>query len=277
MDLGISGKWALVCGASKGLGLGCAQALYDEGVNVVIVARGADVLRQTAINIIAQQAINTPATAINGIKNKLLCVAADITTVAGREAAFCVAGGPGIDFDIVVTNAGGPPPGDFRNWEREDWLKAVDANMLTPIELIKATIDGMAARGFGRVVNITSSSVKAPIEILGLSNGARSGLTGFVAGIARNSNLVANNVTINNLLPGTFDTDRIKTTLQGQATKTGQSLEEVRETRRKTIPAKRFGNPAEFGATCAFLCSQQASYITGQNILTDGGAYSGTY
>ena len=277
MDLGISGKWALVCGASKGLGLGCAQALYDEGVNVVIVARGADVLQQTAINIIAQQEINTPATSIKGIKNKLLCVAADITTIAGREAAFSVAGGPGIDFDIVVTNAGGPPPGDFRNWERDDWLKAVDANMLTPIELIKATIDGMAARGFGRVVNITSSSVKAPIEILGLSNGARSGLTGFVAGIARNSNLVANNVTINNLLPGTFDTDRIKTTLQGLATKTGQSLEEVRETRRKTIPAKRFGNPAEFGATCAFLCSQQASYITGQNILTDGGAYSGTY
>jgi 3-oxoacyl-[acyl-carrier protein] reductase len=277
MDLGISGKWALVCGASKGLGLGCAQALYDEGVNVVIVARTADVLQQSAANIIAKEAINTPATAKNGIKNKLLFVAADITTEAGREAAFSVAGGPGKDFDIVVTNAGGPPPGDFRNWEREDWLKAVDANMLTPIELIKATIDGMAARGFGRVVNITSSSVKAPIEILGLSNGARSGLTGFVAGIARNSNLVANNVTINNLLPGTFDTDRIKTTLQGQATKTGQSLEDVREARRKTIPAKRFGNPAEFGAACAFLCSQQASYITGQNILTDGGAYSGTY
>jgi 3-oxoacyl-[acyl-carrier protein] reductase len=277
MDLGISGKWALVCGASKGLGLGCAQALYDEGVNVVIVARGADVLQQSAANIIANKSINTPATPLNGIKNKLLFVAADITTPAGREAAFSVTGGPGKDFDIVVTNAGGPPPGDFRNWEREDWLKAVDSNMLTPIELIKATIDGMAARGFGRVVNITSSSVKAPIEILGLSNGARSGLTGFVAGIARNSNLVANNVTINNLLPGTFDTDRIKTTLQGQATKTGQSLEEVRETRRKTIPAKRFGNPAEFGATCAFLCSQQASYITGQNILTDGGAYSGTY
>jgi 3-oxoacyl-[acyl-carrier protein] reductase len=277
MDLGISGKWALVCGASKGLGLGCAQALYDEGVNVVIVARGADVLEQSATNIVANKSINTSAIAVNVIKNKLLFVAADITTEAGRAAAFSVAGGPGKDFDIVVTNAGGPPPGDFRNWEREDWLKAVDANMLTPIELIKATIDGMAARGFGRVVNITSSSVKAPIEILGLSNGARSGLTGFVAGIARNSNLVANNVTINNLLPGTFDNDRIKTTLQGQATKTGQSLEEVRETRRKTIPAKRFGNPAEFGATCAFLCSQQASYITGQNILTDGGAYSGTY
>jgi 3-oxoacyl-[acyl-carrier protein] reductase len=282
MDLGISGKWALVCGASKGLGLGCAQALHAEGVNVVLVARGLEVLQQSAIDLIAVKAINTPASDQNEDKNqqnqsKVLFVAADITTDAGRAAAFSVAGGPGKDFDIVVTNAGGPPPGDFRNWEREDWLKAVDANMLTPIELIKATIDGMAARGFGRVVNITSSSVKAPIEILGLSNGARSGLTGFVAGIARNSNLVANNVTINNLLPGTFDTDRIKTTLQGQATKTGQSLEEVREARRKTIPAKRFGNPAEFGAACAFLCSQQASYITGQNILTDGGAYSGTY
>jgi 3-oxoacyl-[acyl-carrier protein] reductase len=286
MDLGIAGKWALVCGASKGLGLGCAQALHAEGVNVVLVARGLDVLQQSAINLTAAQAVNTLTVGRNeGVNpqnqpkmhSKVLFVAADITTEAGRQAAFSVAGGPGKDFDIVITNAGGPPPGDFRNWEREDWLKAVDANMLTPIELIKATIDGMAARGFGRVVNITSSSVKAPIEILGLSNGARSGLTGFVAGIARNSNLVANNVTINNLLPGTFDTDRIKTTLQGQATKTGQSLEEVRETRRKTIPAKRFGNPAEFGATCAFLCSQQASYITGQNILTDGGAYSGTY
>ena len=285
MDLGIAGKWALVCGASKGLGLGCAQALHAEGVNVVLVARGLEVLQQSAIDLIAVNSMNTPASGQFEGQNqlnqknqpKVLFVAADITTEAGRAAAFSVAGGPGKDFDIVITNAGGPPPGDFRNWEREDWLKAVDANMLTPIELIKATIDGMAARGFGRVVNITSSSVKAPIEILGLSNGARSGLTGFVAGIARNSNLVANNVTINNLLPGTFDTDRIKTTLQGQATKTGQSLEEVRETRRKTIPAKRFGNPAEFGATCAFLCSQQASYITGQNILTDGGAYSGTY
>ena len=286
MDLGIAGKWALVCGASKGLGLGCAQALHAEGVNVVLVARGLEALQLSATDLIAAQAVNTPAIGKNegqNEQNKLkippkgLFVAADITTEAGRAAAFSGAGGPGKDCDSVVNSAGGPPPGDFRNWEREDWLKAVDANMLTPIELIKATIDGMAARGFGRVVNITSSSVKAPIEILGLSNGARSGLTGFVAGIARNSNLVANNVTINNLLPGTFDTDRIKTTLQGQATKTGQSLEEVRETRRKTIPAKRFGNPAEFGATCAFLCSQQAGYITGQNILTDGGAYAGTY
>ena len=282
MDLGIAGKWALVCGASKGLGLGCAQALHAEGVNVVLVARGLEVLQQSANDLIATDAINTSSTATFENKNqlfksKVLFVAADITTEAGREAAFSVAGGPGKDFDIVVTNAGGPPPGDFRNWAREDWIKAVDANMLTPIELIKATVDGMAARGFGRIVNITSSSVKAPIDVLGLSNGARSGLTGFVAGVARTTKLASSNVTINNLLPGTYDTDRIKTTLQGVAQKSGQSLEAVREVRRKNIPAQRFGNPAEFGATCAFLCSQQASYITGQNILTDGGAYPGTY
>ncbi len=290
MDLGIAGKWALVCGASKGLGLGCAQALHAEGVNVVLVARGLEVLQQSATDLIAVQAMNTPADAsfepknrldrpkaLSKVLSKVLFVAADITTEAGRQAAFSVAGGPGKDFDIVVTNAGGPPPGDFRNWEREDWLKAVDANMLTPIELIKATVDGMAARGFGRIVNITSSSVKAPIDVLGLSNGARSGLTGFVAGLARTTKLASSNVTINNLLPGTYDTDRIKTTLQGVAQKSGQSLEAVRETRRKNIPAQRFGNPAEFGAACAFLCSQQASYITGQNILTDGGAYPGTY
>ena len=285
MDLGIAGKWALVCGASKGLGLGCAQALYAEGVNVVLVARGLEVLQQSATDLIATQAINTPANArFEGVNQsnqqnqpKVLFVAADITTEAGRQAAFSVPGGPGKDFDIVVTNAGGPPPGDFRNWEREDWLKAVDANMLTPIELIKATVDGMAERGFGRIVNITSSSVKAPIDVLGLSNGARSGLTGFVAGVARTTKLASSNVTINNLLPGTYDTDRIKTTLQGVAQKSGQSLEAVREARRKNIPAQRFGNTAEFGAACAFLCSQQASYITGQNILTDGGAYPGTY
>jgi 3-oxoacyl-[acyl-carrier protein] reductase len=273
MDLGIAGKWALVCGASKGLGLGCAQALHAEGVNVVLVARGLEVLQQSATDLIASQAISTPAdVGFEGVNSqntskvlsKVLFVAADITTEAGRQAAFSVAGGPGKDFDIVVTNAGGPPPGDFRNWEREDWIKAVDANMLTPIELIKATVDGMAARGFGRIVNITSSSVKAPIDVLGLSNGARSGLTGFVAGVARTTKLASSNVTINNLLPGV-------------AQKSGQSLEDVREARRKNIPAQRFGNPAEFGAACAFLCSQQASYITGQNILTDGGAYAGTY
>ena len=282
MDLGIAGKWALVCGASKGLGLGCAQALHAEGVNVVLVARGLEVLRQSAIDLIAIQAENTPANGeYEGVnsqyKPKVLFVAADITTDAGRQAAFSVDGGPGKDFDIVVTNAGGPPPGDFRNWEREDWLKAVDANMLTPIELIKATVDGMAARGFGRIVNITSSAVKAPIDILGLSNGARSGLTGFVAGVARTSKLAGNNVTINNLLPGAYDTDRLKTTMQGAAQKSGKTMDDVMDARRKTIPALRFGNPAEFGATCAFLCSQQAGYITGQNVLTDGGAYSGTY
>ena len=282
MDLGIAGKWALVCGASKGLGLGCAQALYAEGVNVVLVARGLEVLQQSATNLIATNAINTPASGqFESQKQpnqaKVLYVAADITTEAGRQAAFSVAGGPGKDFDIVVTNAGGPPPGDFRTWEREDWLKAVDANMLTPIELIKATVDGMAARGFGRIINITSSAVKAPIDILGLSNGARSGLTGFVAGVARTSKLAGNNVTINNLLPGAYDTDRLKTTMQGAAQKSGKTMDDVMDARRKTIPALRFGNPAEFGATCAFLCSQQAGYITGQNVLTDGGAYSGTY
>jgi 3-oxoacyl-[acyl-carrier protein] reductase len=279
MDLGIAGKWALVCGASKGLGLGCAQALHAEGVNVVLVARGLDVLQQSATDLIAVQAVNTPDNDKNEAKNqpKVLYVAADITTEAGRAAAFSVAGGPGKDFDIVITNAGGPPPGDFRTWEREDWLKAVDANMLTPIELIKATVDGMAARGFGRIVNITSSAVKAPIDILGLSNGARSGLTGFVAGVARTTKLAGNNVTINNLLPGAYDTDRLKTTMQGAAQKSGKTMDDVMDARRKTIPALRFGNPTEFGATCAFLCSQQAGYITGQNVLTDGGAYSGTY
>jgi 3-oxoacyl-[acyl-carrier protein] reductase len=260
MDLGISGKWALVCGASKGLGLGCAQALAREGVNVVMVARGGEVL-QTAAAAIAQAC---------GVQ--ALAVAADITTDAGRAAAFAVRA----DYDIVVTNAGGPPPGDFRDWGREAWLKAVDANMLTPIELIKATVDGMAARGFGRIVNITSSAVKAPIDILGLSNGARSGLTGFVAGVSR-SKLAASGVTLNNLLPGAFDTDRLKATMQGTSQKTGQPLEAVAEARRKGIPAQRFGTPEEFGAICTFLCSRHAGYITGQNVLADGGAYPGTF
>jgi 3-oxoacyl-[acyl-carrier protein] reductase len=200
-------------------------------------------------------------------------VAADITTVEGRAKVFAKRA----DFDIVITNAGGPPPGDFRSWDREAWIKAVDANMLTPIELIKANVDAMAARGFGRIVNITSSAVKAPIDILGLSNGARSGLTGFVAGVARTTKLASANVTINNLLPGAFDTDRLKGTMAGAAQKTGKPIEEVAEARKKTIPALRFGTPEEFGAACAFLCSQHASYITGQNILTDGGAYPGTY
>ena len=262
MDLGIAGKWALVGGASKGLGFGCAQALVREGVNVLIVARGAEAL-QAAADKLKAEARGT----------QVLAVATDITTVAGREAIFAVRR----DFDIVVTNAGGPPPGDFRDWDRDTWIKAVDANMLTPIELIKATVDGMAARGFGRIVNITSSAVKAPIDILGLSNGARSGLTGFVAGVARNPKLAARGVTINNLLPGAFDTDRLKATMVGASQKTGQSIDAVTEARKKTIPAQRFGTSEEFGAICAFLCSQHAGYMNGQNVLADGGAYPGTY
>ena len=264
MDLGIKGKWALVGGASKGLGLGCATALAQAGVNVVMVSRGAEALEASAAKLRA-------------LGVTVLTVAQDITTEAGRAAIWSVAGGPGKNYDIVITNAGGPPPGDFREWDREAWIKAVDANMLTPIELIKATVDGMASRGFGRIVNITSSAVKAPIDILGLSNGARSGLTGFVAGLSRTTALAGNNVTINNLLPGAFDTDRLKTTLAGAASKTGQSIEALAEARTKLAPAQRFGHPDEFGQTCAFLCSQHAGFITGQNILIDGGAYPGSH
>ena len=262
MDLGITGKWALVGGASKGLGYGCAQALVREGVNVVIVARGAEALQAAAASLKAQA---------QGAQ--VIAVPVDITTVAGRETIFAQRK----DFDIVVTNAGGPPPGDFRDWDREAWIKAIDANMLTPIELIKATVDGMAARGYGRIVNITSSAVKAPIDILGLSNGARSGLTGFVAGVARNPRIAAKGVTINNLLPGAFDTNRLKHTMQGAAQKTGKSIDDIANARRMTIPAQRFGTPEEFGAICAFLCSQYGGYINGQNVLADGGAYPGTY
>lgn len=264
MDLGIAGKWALVCGASKGLGFGCAQALVREGVNVLIVARGADSLQAAATSLVAESARASSA--------EVLFVPADITTVKGRAAVFEVRK----EFDIVVTNAGGPPPGDFRDWDREAWIKAVDANMLTPIELIKATVDGMAARGFGRIINITSSAVKAPIDVLGLSNGARSGLTGFVAGVAR-TKLAAQGVTINNLLPGAFDTDRLRGNMAGAAKKTGQPVDAVIDTRRKTIPAQRFGTVEEFGAICAFLCSQHAAYMTGQNVLADGGAFAGTF
>jgi 3-oxoacyl-[acyl-carrier protein] reductase len=277
VDLGLQGKWALVCGASKGLGFGCAQALAAQGVNLVIVARGAQALAQAELRLVAEQMHRQSQEFgydLEGIP-MVISVAADITTPEGREAALSVAGGPGRDFDIVVTNAGGPPTGDFRDWDRDTWLKAVEANMLTPIELMKATVDGMAERGFGRIINITSSAVKAPIDILGLSNGARSGLTGFVAGLARNPQLAARGVTINNLLPGAFDTDRLHATLQGAATKTGQSLDTVTQQRRHAIPARRFGTAAEFGQTCAFLCSVHAGYITGQNILIDGGAYPG--
>lgn len=259
MDLGIKGRTALVCGASKGLGRACAQALAEAGVNVVIVARTADALNATAADIRATTGVTVTA------------VACDITTPEGRAQALAACPQP----DILVTNAGGPPPGDFRDWQRDDWIRALDANMLTPIELIKATVDGMIARGFGRIVNITSSAVKAPIDILGLSNGARSGLTGFVAGLARTT--VSHNVTINNLLPGAFDTDRLTATMQASAAKSGESVDDTRSKRAAAIPARRFGQPEEFGATCAFLCSAHAGYIAGQNVLIDGGAYPGTF
>ena len=275
MDFGIANKWALVCAASKGLGRGCAQALVQEGVNVVINARGAESLKDTAGQLKVMAAM-WAAEAPGRVAPKVIAVAADITTEAGREAVLTAAGGPGLQFDILVNNAGGPPPGDFRDWDREAWIKALDANMLTPIALIQTLVDGMAERGFGRIVNITSSSVKAPIDILGLSNGARSGLTGFVAGLAR-SPLAGKGVTINNILPGKFDTDRIGATIAATAQKTGKSEADIRAAQQKQIPAGRYGTPDEFGAICAFLCSQQAAYMTGQNILPDGGAYPGSY
>ena len=259
MDMGLRGKSALVCASSKGLGRGCAFSLAREGVNLVITARGKEALEKTAQEIRAATGVNVTT------------VAGDITTEAGRALVLAACPNP----DILINNAGGPPPGDFRNWTRDTWIAALDANMLTPIELIKATVDGMIARKFGRIVNITSSSVKAPIEILGLSNGARSGLTGFVAGIARKT--VAHNVTINNLLPGSFDTDRIRTTCETQAKNRGVSVEVIRKERMAQCPAGRFGDPAEFGDACAYLCSAQAGYVTGQNFLIDGGSYPGTY
>jgi 3-oxoacyl-[acyl-carrier protein] reductase len=258
MDLGLKGRSAIVCGASRGLGRACAESLAREGVNVVMAARRPDVLEQAAKEIRARTgaAIKT--------------VPVDVTTPEGRTVLLSILPDP----DILVTNAGGPPPGDFRDWDRAQWIKALDANMLTPIELIKATVDAMIARKFGRIVNITSAAVKAPIDILGLSNGARAGLTGFVAGLARQT--VRHNVTINNLLPGPFDTDRLRVTMEGQAAKRGLSMDQMLDERRQANPAGRFGDPAEFGDACAFLCSAQAGYITGQNLLIDGGAFPGT-
>lgn len=262
MDLGISGRWALVCAASKGLGKGCAAALVSEGVNVTLNARSADVLEETVQQL---RALNPQVS--------VLTVVGDITREEVRRAALAACP----QIDILVTNAGGPPPGDFREWSRDDWLAAVQANMLTPIELIKASVDAMAARDFGRIINITSAAVKAPIDILGLSNGARSGLTGFIAGLARQPQLAGRNVTINNLLPGSFDTDRLKNTHAAASQTSGQDIDSLRDSFRKRIPAQRFGTAEEFGAFCAFLCSEHAGYMTGQNILLDGGSYPGTY
>jgi 3-oxoacyl-[acyl-carrier protein] reductase len=259
MDLGLAGRKALVCAASKGLGRACAMSLAREGVDVVITARTPGPLEETADEI-------RSATGV-----RVITVASDITTEAGRAAVLAACPEP----DILVNNAGGPPPGDFREWTREHWIKAVDANMLTPIEMIKATIDPMMKRGFGRVVNITSSSVKAPIEVLGLSNGARSGLHGFIAGLSRKT--VKFNVTINNLLPGPFETERMRSNLFHIANVKGITTDQARELRRKENPSGRLGDPAEFGDACAFLCSAQMGYVTGQNFLMDGGAYPGTY
>jgi 3-oxoacyl-[acyl-carrier protein] reductase len=259
MDLKITGKSALVCAASKGLGKACAFSLAREGVNVTIVARTAQTLEATAEEI--RRATGATVTT----------VAADITTEEGRAAALAACPAP----DILINNAGGPPPGDFRQWDRKIWIAALDANMLTPIELIKATVDGMIERKFGRIVNITSGAVKAPIDVLGLSNGARSGLTGFIAGLSRKT--VSHNVTINNLLPGPFDTDRLRATVKASADAAKRPFDDVWNERRTTNPARRFGDPAEFGEACAYLCSSQAGFITGQNWLMDGGAYPGTF
>jgi 3-oxoacyl-[acyl-carrier protein] reductase len=259
MDLGIKGRKAIVCAASKGLGKGCAMHLAREGVDLVINARTASELEATAEEI-------RKATGV-----KVTAVAIDVTTPEGRAAVLKACPEP----DIVINNAGGPPPGDFREWTRDHWIKAIDANMLTPIEFIKATVDGMMKRGFGRIVNITSSSVKAPIDVLGLSNGARSGLTGFVAGIARKT--VKHGVTINGLLPGPFDTDRLRGTMAARARMNNRSFEQERDMAAAAHPAGRFGTADEFGAACAFLCSVHAGYMTGQNVLMDGGQYPGTY
>ena len=259
MDLGIAGKKALVCAASKGLGRGCALALARNGAVVTITARNRAALDAAAHEIASETGAVVKA------------VAGDITTPEGRAAALAACP----EVDILVNNAGGPPPGDFREWDEQDWISACNANMITAIMLIKAVVDDMRDRGFGRVVNITSSSVKAPIAQLGLSNGARSGLTGFVAGLARQT--VDRNVTINNILPGRFDTDRLRSGMAFAASKSGRDVAEIEAESISSIPAKRFGDPEEFGELCAFICSAQASYITGQNFLIDGGLYPGTY
>lgn len=259
MDLGIAGRKAIICASSKGLGKGCALALAEEGVDVTLNARNPIALEATADEIRAATGVTVTV------------VAADITTPEGRAAVLKACPAP----DILVNNAGGPPMGDFRDWQRDEWIKALDANMLTPIELIKATVDGMIARRFGRIVNITSSAVKAPIPSLGLSNGARSGLTGFVAGLARQ--VARHNVTINNLLPGSFDTDRLQSGAATTAAGSGKTAADIYDEWRQGEATGRFGTPAEFGAACAFLCSASSGYINGQNLLLDGGTYPGTF
>ena len=257
MDLGIQGRRALVCASSKGLGKGCAEALAGEGVDLILNARGAESLEATAANIRSTYGVSVVA------------VAADITTEAGQAAVLEAAG----DIDILVTNAGGPPPGLWSDWGRDDFIAAFDANLLTPIALIKASLPGMMDRGWGRIVNITSVAVKAPIPVLGLSNTARSGLTGYVAGVSRQ--VAGSGVTINNLLPGLHDTDRLVMLDKVDAGARGISEDDARLARMQSVPAGRFGTSEEFGAACAWLCSDKAGFVIGQNILLDGGAFPG--
>jgi 3-oxoacyl-[acyl-carrier protein] reductase len=259
MDFGIAGRKAIVGGASAGLGRACAMSLAREGVEVTIVAR-------TRANIEAAAEEIRTATGV-----RVTPVAADITTDEGRTAVLKACPAP----DILVNNSGGPPSGDFRDWDREAWIAALNGNMLSAIFMIKDTVDGMIARKFGRIVNITSSAVKAPIDILGLSNGARSGLTGFIAGLARE--VAKHNVTVNNLLPGDFDTERHRSNTQEMAKVQNRSYEEMRAIRIGQVAARRLGDPAELGDFCAFLCSVRAAFITGQNLLIDGGKYPGTF
>ena len=254
MDLGISGKRALVCASSKGLGRGCAEALAEAGVNLVLNARGAEALEETATAIRDAYGVD------------VVTVAADISTAEGQAKVLEAAG----QIDILVNNAGGPPPGMWSDWDRDDFIKALDANMLAPIAMIKALVPAMMERGWGRVVNITSQSVRAPIGVLGLSNSARTGLTGYVAGTSRQ--VASKGVTINNLLPGIHATDRADALDGGVVKQKGITLEEARAQRASTIPAGRYGTRHEFGAACAFLCSQHAGFIVGQNLLLDGGA-----
>jgi 3-oxoacyl-[acyl-carrier protein] reductase len=259
MDLGLAGKRALLWGASRGLGYACALALAREGVHVTLAARTRETLEQAAAAIHGE----TGGTAAY--------VVGDLTTEAGRAAALAACPAP----DILLNNADGPLPGDFRDWTREDWLAALDAMMLGPIEMMRATVDGMIARRFGRIVNIASRSVKIPQHELGLSNGARTGLVGFTGGLARQ--IVQHNVTINNLLPGIFATDGQRRHLNGMVQPGGRTFDELWRERAKNSPAQRYGEPGEFGAYCAFLCSAHAGYITGQNLLVDGGSYPGTF
>jgi 3-oxoacyl-[acyl-carrier protein] reductase len=259
LDLGLEGKTALVCGASRGLGKACAFALAREGVDLTIVARTRDVLESAATEI-------AEATGV-----KVVPVAADLTTDAGRTAAIAACPNP----EILINNSQGPLPGDFHDWSRDDWIAALDDMMLGPVEMMRLTVDGMMARGFGRIVNILSRSVKIPQAELGLSNGARSGLVGFAGGLARQT--AARNVTVNNLLPGIFDSDAQHRHIRGMLAGTGKTFEQVFRERAAASTAKRYGDPAEFGAYCAFLCSVHAGYITGQNLLIDGGGYPGAF